>query len=141
VGLRFTLTRRNYEALPEIFTFVEQEGIGRVCFYHLVYSGRGSRIAKDDLSYDDTRRALDLILHETAARNRQGNRVDVLTVDNHVDGVYVYLTLLKERKPHARQTWEWKGVCGGSFRVRALQVAGDPWAPDPACDLTDEEIA
>jgi MoaA/NifB/PqqE/SkfB family radical SAM enzyme len=35
----------------------------------------------------------------------------------------------------------WKPLCGGSFRVRALQATGDPWAPDPACYLTDKEIA
>jgi radical SAM protein with 4Fe4S-binding SPASM domain len=34
---------------------------------------------------------------------------------------------------------QWKDVCGGSFRVRALQVHGDPWAEDPGCYLTDEE--
>jgi len=32
-------------------------------------------------------------------------------------------------------------ICGGSFRVRAAQVHKDPWAPDPACYLTDNEIA
>lgn len=32
-------------------------------------------------------------------------------------------------------------VCGGGFRVRAVQVTGRLWAPDPACYLTDEEIA
>lgn len=31
-------------------------------------------------------------------------------------------------------------VCGGNTRVRALQVAGDPWAEDPGCYLTDAEI-
>lgn len=31
-------------------------------------------------------------------------------------------------------------ICGGSFRVRALQVHGDPWASDPACYLSDAEI-
>lgn len=35
---------------------------------------------------------------------------------------------------------QWQDVCGGSFRVRALQVHGDPWAEDPGCYLTDEEI-
>ena len=34
---------------------------------------------------------------------------------------------------------QWKDVCGGSFRVRALQVHGDPWAEDPGCYLTDDE--
>ena len=31
-------------------------------------------------------------------------------------------------------------ICGGNTRVRAWQVTGDPWAEDPACYLTDEEI-
>jgi heme d1 biosynthesis radical SAM protein NirJ len=31
-------------------------------------------------------------------------------------------------------------VCGGNTRVRAFQLTGDPWAEDPACYLTDDEI-
>ncbi|MHA1113743.1 MAG: heme d1 biosynthesis radical SAM protein NirJ [Alphaproteobacteria bacterium] len=31
-------------------------------------------------------------------------------------------------------------ICGGNTRVRALSMAGDPWAEDPACYLTDAEI-
>jgi len=31
-------------------------------------------------------------------------------------------------------------VCGGNTRVRAQQLSGDPWAEDPACYLSDEEI-
>jgi heme d1 biosynthesis radical SAM protein NirJ len=31
-------------------------------------------------------------------------------------------------------------ICGGNTRVRAWQVSGDPWAEDPACYLSDEEI-
>jgi radical SAM protein with 4Fe4S-binding SPASM domain len=46
------------------------------------------------------------------------------------------LPLLKGRCGACR----FKDICGGSFRVRAMQVHGDPWAPDPACYLTDEEI-
>ena len=32
-------------------------------------------------------------------------------------------------------------ICAGNTRVRALQLTGDPWAEDPACYLTEEEIA
>jgi len=32
-------------------------------------------------------------------------------------------------------------ICGGNTRVRAEQTSGDPWAEDPGCYLTDEEIA
>lgn len=31
-------------------------------------------------------------------------------------------------------------ICGGNTRVRAWQVSGDPWAEDPGCYLTDQEI-
>jgi heme d1 biosynthesis protein len=31
-------------------------------------------------------------------------------------------------------------VCGGNTRVRAMRVTGDPWAEDPGCYLSDEEI-
>jgi heme d1 biosynthesis radical SAM protein NirJ len=31
-------------------------------------------------------------------------------------------------------------ICGGNTRVRAQRIAGDPWAEDPGCYLTDAEI-
>lgn len=215
VGLRLTLTRRNYEDLNAIFDFIEKEGIQRACFYHLVYAGRGSRISKDDLNHEETRKAIDIILDRTEDLHMKGLKKDILTVDNHVDGPYLYLRL-KERDPkraeevaalmrwnggganssgvgigdidpsgnvHPDQFWQhytlgnirerrfseiWmdttdplmaglknripllKGkcsrckfidICGGSFRVRADVVHGDPWAPDPSCYLTDKEIS
>ncbi len=32
-------------------------------------------------------------------------------------------------------------ICGGNTRTRALKTSGDPWAEDPGCYLTDEEIS
>jgi len=54
------------------------------------------------------------------------------------------LAQLRNRRPLLKgrcATCRFQEICGGSFRVRALQVYGDPWAPDPACYLRDEEIA
>lgn len=34
----------------------------------------------------------------------------------------------------------YQSVCGGNTRIRALQLTGDPWAEDPACYLSDQEI-
>ncbi|MDP3043800.1 MAG: radical SAM protein, partial [Bacillota bacterium] len=50
VGLRFTITRDNYREVDQIFDLVESESIDRVCFYHLVYSGRGSQLIEQDLN-------------------------------------------------------------------------------------------
>ena len=51
---------------------------------------------------------------------------------------------LKDRLPLLKGrcgTCRFKEVCGGALRARAEIMTGDPWAADPACYLTDEEIA
>jgi len=213
VGLRFTVNKFNVEEIPKIFQLLEEMDIPRVCFYHLVYAGRGSELVKEDLSHEATRKAVDLIIDETKRLFDKGKPKEVLTVDNHADGPYVYLRMLKEDparakevlellkwnegnnsgrgigcvswdgEVHADQFWRhhsfgnvkdrpfseiwmdtseelmgklkekkkhvkgrcatcsWLDVCGGNFRVRAEAVTGDVWQPDPACYLTDEEIA
>jgi len=214
VGLRLTLTKRNCADLHNIFDFIEKEGINRACFYHLVYSGRGGSLFADDLSYSESRQAMDTIIERTDDFFRRGLDINILTVDNHVDGVYLYLKLLQkdeqkaasiaqlltwngggaystgvgfanidfEGNVHPDQFWQdysfgniltrsfadiwmdesdplmkglkhkadyikgrcrlckFKPMCNGSMRVRAYRVFGDPWAPDPQCYLTDEEI-
>lgn len=35
----------------------------------------------------------------------------------------------------------WKSLCRGSHRERALSATGNLWASDPACVLTDDELA
>ena len=90
ISLRMTLTNSNYGEVDSIFDLVEGEGIDRVCFYHLAYSGRGSDLRNDDLSHDQTRDVLDLIFERTLDLYKRGLRKEVLTVGNHADGVYLY---------------------------------------------------
>lgn len=213
VGLRFTINRANVDEVPKIFALLEDMDIPRVCFYHLVYAGRGSDLVEQDLSHDETRRVVDTIIDHTRRLHEKGKSKEVLTVDNHADGPYLYLKLLRENparaaevlellkmnegnnsgrgigcvswngEVHADQFWRhhsfgnvtkrpfskiwtdpedplltrlkkkkhyvkgrcatcrWLDLCGGNFRVRAEAVTGDIWAPDPACYLTDNEIA
>jgi 12,18-didecarboxysiroheme deacetylase len=213
VGLRFTMNRLNAREIPGIFDLLEKHEIPRVCFYHLVYAGRGSELMKEDLSHEETRAAVDLIIDRTKDLHERGKPKEVLTVDNHADGPYLYMRMLRENSSrtaevlellqmnegnssgrgigciswdgtvHADQFWrhysfgnvrerkfseiwtdlsnplmaqlkdkklhvkgrcaecKWLGVCGGNFRVRAEAATGDLWSPDPACYLTDEEIA
>jgi Predicted Fe-S oxidoreductases len=65
VGLRFTINRRNYGEIPAVFDLIEQEGIPRVCFYHLVYAGRGSKLIDEDLTDGESREVVDYILDRT----------------------------------------------------------------------------
>ncbi len=214
VGLRLTLTERNYIDLHGIFDFIEKEQINRACFYHLVYSGRGSSISKDDLTHTESRKAMDIILERTQDYFNRKLDINILTVDNHADGVYTYLKMKEKNMPeaenvysmlkwnggaanssgvgisnidffgnvHPDQFWQdytfgnirdrnfgdiwmdesdplmrglkhkaehikgrcrlcsYKEICTGSMRVRGYRIYNNPWAPDPACYLTDDEI-
>lgn len=213
VGLRFTINKRNVGEVPGIFQLLRDREVPRACFYHLVYSGRGSELIEEDLDHTQTRALLDLIMDETRALYDAGLHKEILTVDNHADGPYVWMRLAREDKKradavfellqynegnstgrgigciswdgsvHADQFWRnhtfgnvlerpfsqiWedpsiellhklkdkkpfvKGrcalcrflpICGGNFRARAEAYYGDIWAQDPACYLTDSEIA
>ena len=213
VGLRFTINKFNVDEIENIFNLLEDMDIPRACFYHLVYAGRGSKLVEEDLTHDETRKAVDLIMDLTKKLHDKGKPKEILTVDNHADGPYIYLRLLKEDpkraaevlellkmnegnnsgrgigciswdgEVYADQFWRhysfgnvqerpfseiwtdsseplmkklkekkkyvkgrcakcrWLDVCAGNFRVRAEAVTGDVFAQDPACYLTDKEIA
>ncbi len=211
-GLRFTLTRANTGEIPALFDLVAEEGISRVCFYHLVPSGRADALADGRLDPASARRAVDAILEGARRFRSEGREVELLTVDNHADGLYllgklaaedpaaareahallrrnggnasgariacvdwagiVYpdqfwrnrpvgdirvrpfsetwaepahplLAQLRDRKPLLKgrcATCGWLALCNGNLRARAEALTGDPWASDPGCYLSDEEI-
>jgi Fe-coproporphyrin III synthase len=103
VGLRFTINKRNADEIENIFNLLEERDIPRICFYHLVYAGRGSKLIKEDLSHEETRKVVDLIINITKKLHDKGKIKEVLTVDNHADGPYVYLRLLKENPERAEE--------------------------------------
>jgi len=106
VGVRFTIHRGNAADVPAIFDLLESERIPRCCFYHLVYSGRGSKLIDEDLSHAQTRALVDTIMDRTRSLFERGLSKEILTVDNHADGPYVYLRLLKENPARASQVLE-----------------------------------
>lgn len=106
VGLRMTLNRGNWREVPGIFELMKREGVDRACFYHLVYSGRGSGLIGEDLSPADCRAAVRMIMDETRRWFDEGGRPEILTVDNHADGPFVYLELLKENPARAAEVLE-----------------------------------
>jgi len=106
VGLRFTINKANVQEIPPIFDLLEEMDIPRVCFYHLVYAGRGSKMVEEDLTHEETRAAVDLIMDRTKDLHDRGKPKEVLTVDNHADGPYLYLRLLKEDPERAKEVLE-----------------------------------
>ncbi len=114
VGLRFTINKRNVHDIGGIFDLLETADIPRVCFYHLVYAGRGTKLVEEDLSREESRRAVDLIIDRTADLHSRGVNKEVLTVDNHCDGPYLYLRMLREGNPRAEQVMELLKMNGGN---------------------------
>jgi len=212
VGIRFTVSKHNVQDVAAMFDLLAEEEIARLCFYHLVYSGRGRELKNEDLTPGETRKLLDLIMRRTKELFAAGKPREILTVDNHADGPYLYLRLQEENPERAKEVMEllrmnegnssghgigciswdgeihpdqfwrsisfgnvrerpfsevwldksmellvklkekkkyvqgrcagcrWLDICGGNFRARA-EAAGNTWGPDPACYLSDEEIA
>lgn len=120
VGLRFTINKRNAQDIPEIFKLLETENIPRVCFYHLVYAGRGSKLVEEDLTHAQTRAVVDQIIDLTADLHRRGMPKEVLTVDNHADGVYLYHRLLREDPARAKQVFELLQMNEGNSTGRGI---------------------
>ncbi len=114
VGIRLTLTKDNIHDLPAIFDLIEEMEIPRACFYHLVYTGRGAEIVNDDLTAEQTREAYELILDRSMDFHRRGLEKDILMVDNHCDGVYLYMRLLKEDPQRAKAIYKLLEMNGGN---------------------------
>jgi radical SAM protein with 4Fe4S-binding SPASM domain len=118
---------------------------------------------------EDTKRAADVLeLLKMNGGNSSGNGIGCVSWDGEVYADQFWRTIsfgnvrerpfsdiwsdtsnelmakLKDKKPYMEgrcATCRWLDVCGGNSRVRAEAVTGKLWAPDPACYLTDEEIA
>jgi len=128
VSLRFTITRSNYTEIPAIFRLVEQEGIQRVCFYHLAYSGRAENMRKEDLDHHETRAVVDMICEHTLDLYNRGYQKEVLTVGNHADGVYLYLKSKSKDPQRADRILDLLNANGGNnsgIRIGAVDDLGN----------------
>jgi Fe-coproporphyrin III synthase len=120
VGLRFTITRDNAADVPAVFRLLEEENIPRICFYHLVYTGRGAALKEHDLDRAATRSLVDRIIDLTADLIKRAPATEVLTVDNHADGVYLYLRLIREQSARASAVLELLRMNGGNGSGRSI---------------------
>ena len=128
VSLRLTITRFNYQEIPAIFRLVEAEGIDRVCFYHLAYSGRGGNLQKEDITHAQTRSVVDTICEHTLDLYRRGLSKEILTVGNHADGVYLYLKLREydpQRADRALKLLQANGGNNSGIKIGAVDDRGN----------------
>lgn len=128
VSLRLTITGYNYHEIPAIFELIERERIDRACFYHLAYVGRAGKMQAADITPEETRATVDLIFEKTLDLHRRGLNKEVLTVDNHADGVYLYLKVKREQPERAAEVLELLRRNGGNnsgIRIGAVDNLGN----------------
>ncbi len=113
-GVRITITKETYRDLPRIFELVEREGVPRLCLYHLAYVGRGSDMIRNDLTVGETRKLMDYVLEMSKRLQRSDPNREILSVDNHADGVYIYLKLKDEGSAQANPTLDLLKRNGGN---------------------------
>ncbi|MCK5113227.1 MAG: radical SAM protein [Phycisphaerae bacterium] len=116
VGLRFTAHHGNTNDVEAIFNLLQREKIPRVCFYHLVSAGRGKQLTENaqSVSHQQTRAMVDVILRRTRKLHAAGILTEVLTVDNHTDGAYLYMKLLEEDPQRAADVYKLLQFNGGN---------------------------
>ncbi|MDO8462494.1 MAG: SPASM domain-containing protein, partial [Deltaproteobacteria bacterium] len=122
VGLRMTLNKHNINDLVPLLDLIEREGIDRACFYHLVPSGRGKIITSEIPTAEETEKAIDLICRRTKEWHERGIDKEILTVDNHVDGVFIYRKLLEEGSPRAEEVYNLLKVNGGAAKSSGVGI-------------------
>ena len=120
-GLRLTLTRNNVQSMEQILNFIEQEGIQRVCFYHLVPTGRGVDVAS--LKPEEARAALDMLIARAEAWHAAGQTRELLTVTQPADGIYLLLRQLREGHPQAAETLRLLSWNGGGANSSGRGIA------------------
>jgi radical SAM protein with 4Fe4S-binding SPASM domain len=88
-GLRFTITKANAAQIPVVFDIAASLNIRRLCFYHLIRSGRAKDLESQVLNTEHTRHVLDVIIEKTSDFVQRALVDEVLTVGNHADGPYL----------------------------------------------------
>lgn len=112
-GVRFTVNKFNKEDLPGVIDLLVEEGVPRFCMYHLVYSGRGKEMVDMDTTHEEKLETIRFLVDKTIELYDKGVEVELLTVDNHADGVYIYNYLMERDPERADEVMELLKMHGG----------------------------
>ncbi|XKH60460.1 heme d1 biosynthesis radical SAM protein NirJ [Halomonas sediminis] len=89
VGLRFTLTRENYEQFGDILALLDEHDIDKFYLSHLNYGGRGNRHSKQDAWYQMTRDAMNRLFEHCRSELERGVEREYVTGNNDADGPFL----------------------------------------------------
>ncbi len=112
-GVRFTLNKYNEADLPEIFDILETEKIPRFCMYHLVYAGRAEDMLEQDITPERMREIMAYVAEKTIELHDKGVEIEILTTDNHADGIWLYNHIKETQPERAEEVKQLLGMHGG----------------------------
>ncbi|MBN2133844.1 MAG: radical SAM protein [Sedimentisphaerales bacterium] len=95
-GLRFTITKSNAGQVPAVFDIAVDAGIRRICFYHLISSGRARDLDEQAPTLEQTRGTVNTIIDRTRELADKDLVEEVLTVGNHADGPFLLVRMQAE---------------------------------------------
>lgn len=88
-GLRMTLSKRNFDQLESMIGVAQDAGVNRFYLSHLVYSGRGYKVAHEDLSRKQQRSVLTWLFEKAALLIESDPEFKIVTGSNDSDGVFL----------------------------------------------------
>jgi radical SAM protein with 4Fe4S-binding SPASM domain len=127
-GVRFTATRENVDDLPSVLAKAVEERVERFCMYHLVYAGRGAALARTDLDPTQRRGVVEWLVKETRRLHAEGVDLEILTTDNHADGIHLYRAIQAQQPERAAEVLEllaMHGGCSAGRKFANVDARGD----------------
>ncbi len=115
-GLRMTLSQRNVDQLEAMLEVARDARVDRFYVSHLVYSGRGFKVAHEDLSRQQQRDTLRWLFENAEALIETDPELAIVTGSNDSDGVFL-LRWIRER---------YGDLAGAKVRALLHQRGGNP---------------
>lgn len=114
-GLRMTLSKRNFEQIESMVDIARGARVNRFYVSHLVYSGRGYKVAHEDLTRDQQRSTLTWLFEKAESLLEAEPEFKIVTGSNDSDGVFL-LRWIRDRHGEA---------AGAKVRELLLQRGGN----------------
>ncbi|HUT37014.1 MAG TPA: radical SAM protein [Planctomycetota bacterium] len=127
-GIRFTLNAHNLADLAGVLNLVEELRVSRFCLYHLVYAGRGDHLKDHDVTPTQRRQAVQLLVDRVLDWDRRRVPIEVLTTDQHADGVFLHACLAErapKRAAEVRRLLQRQGGCSAGCKIASIDPLGN----------------
>lgn len=125
-GIRITVTKENYQDVPELFKIVKGLEVPRFCLYYLVPTGRGKDLVESDLDHDERLEVFNFLFEKALEEGTQPD-IEILTTDAPFDGVLLIERLKKTGASveDLQKLMTISGGCSAGERIANIGPSGE----------------